>query len=117
MRFILSVLGIALISGIVALYLPWWSCTVVCFIVSIFLKQGGGKSFLMGFTGVGMLWFVSAMLHDTANAHILSARMAILFKLPNYQLFMVVTVIIGCLVGGLAAWSGALLRPKLNSGK
>ncbi len=115
MRFILSVLAIALLSALAALYLPWWSCAAVCFLVSLFLEQGGGRAFMMGFLGVGLLWLIAAMLHDTANAHILSTRMAALFKLPGYKSFMAVTVLIGGLVGGLASWSGALLRPRLNS--
>lgn len=112
MKFLLSVILIALLSAGAELLLPWWSCAMVCFIVALFVRQGGGRAFLMGFCGVGLLWLVAAMMHDVANAHILSTRMAALLKLPNYGLFIVVTVFVGALLGGLAGLSGALLRPK-----
>jgi len=112
MKFILSIILVALLSAAAEYFLPWWSIAVVCFLVSLFVKQTGRRAFLMGFLGVGIFWLVAAMMHDVPNEHILSARMATLFHLPNYALFILVTVIIGGLVGGLAAWTGALLRPK-----
>ena len=115
MRFLFLVLIIALLSAGAEFILPWWSCAVVCFLVAMFAKQIGGWAFLMGFLGVGSFWLVAALLHDVANEHILSTRMAALFKLPNYWLFILVTVFIGGLVGGLAAWVGATLKPKISN--
>jgi hypothetical protein len=112
MRFFLSVILIALLSAAVEYFLPWWSIAVVCFLVSLFVRQGSGRAFLMGFCGIGIFWLTAALLHDISNEHILSARMAALFHLPNYALFIVVTAFIGGLVGGLAAWSAALVKPR-----
>ncbi len=112
MRFLFSVLIIALLSAGAEFLLPWWSCAVVCFLVALFARQSGGRAFLIGFLGVGIFWLVAALLHDVANEHILSTRMAALFKLPNYWLFILVTVFIGGLVGGMAAWVGATLKPN-----
>jgi hypothetical protein len=60
--------------------------------------------------GIGLLWLGWALWADMANDHILSSKMAALFKLPNYILFIVVTVFVGALVGGLSALSGALVK-------
>jgi hypothetical protein len=106
MRFLYSILIVAVLSAVAEYFLPWWSMAVVCFLVAIFMKWSGRKSFLMGFCGVGMLWLILALLRDVA-----------LFHLPNYGLFILVTVIIGGLVGGLAAWAGALLSPKAVTAK
>lgn len=109
MKFIVSVLLIAVLAAVVAWFLPWWTVAIVAFII-------GGQSknaFLAGFCGVALCWLVAAVFRDMANDHILSGRMAVLFKLPNYGLFICVTVFIGGLIGGLSAWSGALLtRPQ-----
>jgi hypothetical protein len=102
---------IAMLAALAESLLPWWSCAVVSFLVSLLMRQGGGRSFFMGFLGVGLLWFIAAMLHDMGNEHILSTRMATLFKLPGHGLFLLVTVMVGALIGGLAAWAGALLSP------
>jgi hypothetical protein len=112
MRFLLSVLLIALLSGLLELILPWWSVALVSFAVSLIVAQRPSKAFLMGFAGVGLCWLVIALLHDQANDHILSVRMAQLFKLPNYGLFILVTVVVGGLVGGMSSWAGALIKRK-----
>ena len=112
MRFLLSVILIALLAAGAEYFMPWWSVAVVCFIVSLLIKQRAGRAFLAGFCGIALMWLVIALIHDIANDHILSTRMAALFHLPNYGLFIVVTVLIGGLVGGLSAWAGALLRAR-----
>ena len=112
MRFIIAVILIIILSVVAEYYMPWWTIAVVCFIVSFFSGLRPGKSFLMGFVGIAVFWLVVALMHDIANEHILSTRMAALFHLPNYTLFICVTVLIGGLVGGLSAWAAALLNPK-----
>ena len=112
MRFLLSILLVAILSAIAEYFLPWWSIALVSFLVALLVRPRGGKAFFMGFLGIGLFWLIAALLHDTANHHILSTRMAALFHLPSYGLFIVVTVIIGALVGGLSSWAGALIRPK-----
>lgn len=112
MKFLLTVLLIALLSAGAEYFMPWWSAAAVCFLVSLFVKQGAGRAFMIGFCGVGLLWLALALRADMANNHILSAKMAVLFHMPNYGLFVVVTVVIGGLVGGLAALCGALVKPK-----
>ncbi len=112
MRFLLSVILIALLSGVAENFFSWWSIAVVSFIVAVFFSQKPGKSFLSGFCGVAVFWLVACLMHDMVNDHILSMRMAVLFHLPNYRLFIAVTVLIGGLVGGLSAWAGSLIRPR-----
>jgi len=112
MKLIGSVILVGILSAVAELLLPWWSVAIVCFIVAVFARQGGARAFLMGFLGIGLLWLVEALVRDIPNHHILSTRMAAIFKLPSYGLFIVVTIVIGGLVGGLAAWSGALLQPR-----
>ena len=112
MRFLLSIILIALLSAAAEYYCPWWAVAVVAFVVSAFIRQKPGRAFLAGFSGIGLFWLTACVIHDSANGHILSARMAALFHLPNYVMFIVVTVFIGGLVGGLSAWAGALIRPK-----
>ena len=112
MRFIIGVILIIILSAVAEYYMPWWTIAIACFAVSFFSGQRPGRAFLMGFTGIAIFWLAVALMHDIANQHILSTKMAALFHLPNYALFICVTVFIGGLVGGLSAWSGALLIPK-----
>ena len=85
---------------------------IISFLVSLLIDQRAWKAFFMGFLGVGLCWLIAALLHDITNDHILSTRMASLFSLPGYGFFIVVTVFIGGLIGGLSAWSASLFRKK-----
>lgn len=113
MRFALATILIALLSFIAGLFLPWWSIAIVAFIVSLFIGQSTGKSFLAGFTGVFILWAIVAIWIDIKNESILSHKIALLFPLGGSSaLLILVTAFIGAIVGGFAAMSGASLLPK-----
>ena len=110
MRFLAGVILIAVLSAVAEYFLPWWSIAIVAFLVSLFMGYKPGRSFMAGFSGVGLMWLVAALWHDGANHHILSTRMAGLFHLPAYGLFIFVTVLIGTLLGGLASLSASFFR-------
>jgi hypothetical protein len=112
MRFLAAILLIALFSFIAGLFLPWWSIAIIAFLVALLVPQSIGRSFLAGFTGIFLLWFLLALWIDIKNNHLLSQKIAQLFRLGNASLLLVVvTALIGALVGGFAAMSGASLRP------
>lgn len=108
MRFLLATISIAVLSGIAELFLPWWIISVVAFVIAFLFRFRPGKSFLAGFCGIAIFWLTAALFCDIPNEHILSHRMAELFHLPGYLLFMLVTAVVGGLVGGMAAMAGSL---------
>jgi len=110
MKFWIGVILTAILAAVVERFLPWWSVAIVAFIVAMLAGETKGSSFLMGFLGVGAAWLVIALLHDIANQHILSTRMAKLFHLPHYSFFIAATVLIGGLVGGFSALGGGMMR-------
>lgn len=113
MRFVLATLLIAVASFIAGLYLPWWSIAIVAFLVALLIPQGIGRSFLSGFAGIFLLWGLLALWIDTNNESILSRKVAQLFMLGSHSwLLILVTALIGALIGGFAAMSGASLRPR-----
>jgi len=109
MKFLFSILTVALLCFVAEYFMPWWAIAVVSFLVSLFAKYEPGKGFLMGFCGVGLCWLGIAAAKNGANEHILASRMAELFHLPGQVFFLAVTVILGALIGGLFAWSGSLI--------
>ncbi|RYY40821.1 MAG: hypothetical protein EOO08_06745 [Chitinophagaceae bacterium] len=111
MRFLVSILLIALFAFIAGRYLPWWSIAVVAFAVCVLLPQRLLRSFLAGFLGIFLLWFGLALWLDTKNDQLLSRKIAELLHLGQSSfLLMLVTALIGGIVGGFAALSGASLR-------
>ena len=109
MRFTLFIVLTVIFSAISTLFLPWWMIAVVPFLISLLMKQKGGKSFLGGFIAIAAFWFAAALMKDAPNNHLLSQRMAVLFHLSDYGLLMCIVAVLGGLVGGLAAWSGSLI--------
>jgi len=110
MRLLLTILIIATMAAIAEWFAPWWMAAIVACVAGYASRLSTGKAFLAGFCGIALLWLTFALWRDIPNHHILSTRMAQLFKLPSYILFIVVTAFLGGVLGGLAAWSGAHLR-------
>lgn len=111
MKFIVSLLLTALLSFAAGLYLPWWSIAICAFVVSVLIIQQPFRAFLAGFGGVFLLWLVLSWAIDVANNEILSHKIAQIFPLGGISfLLILVTAIVGGLVGGLAALSGSYLR-------
>lgn len=115
MRFLLATLLTAAFSFLAGIYLPWWSIAVVAFLVALLIKQRYGLGFLSGFLGVFLCWGLLAFWIDVKNNHVLSQKMAQVFSLGASSLaIIVVTALVGGLVGGFAAMSGSSLRGARN---
>lgn len=113
MKFIVSILLIALLSFAAGLYLGWWSLALAAFIVAALIPQKPWKAYLSGFLGLLLLWGILATWIDIRNQHILSQKMAQVFSLGNsYFLLIMVTALVAAIVAGFAAMTGSYVRKK-----
>ena len=113
MKLFLSIVLTGLLCFIAGLFLPWWSIAIIAFLVGLLLPQSLGRHFLSGFLGVFLLWLILALWIDSKNEHILSVRIAQLFHLGSASFAMVlITALIGGLIGGFAAMSGGSLQRR-----
>jgi len=111
MKFITSIVLIAILSFALGLYLPWWSIAIGAFVVTAFIHLRPGASFLAGFIAIFVLWLALAAIIDMRNQHILSRKLALLLPLGgNSFLLLLITALVGAIVGGGAALSGSYLR-------
>ena len=108
MRFIVQVIAIVVSAHLLGLFLPWYACAGVAFIVGYFLKSR--QNFLAGFLAIAILWTFNAWLTDLSSSSSLPLRVAQLLGLGSVGMVYVVTGIVGGLVGGFAAMSGAMLK-------
>jgi hypothetical protein len=111
MKFLVSVILTAVLSFISGLYLPWWGIAIVAFLVALLIHQFAWKAFFSGLLGVFFLWAGIAWWIDYRNSGILSQKVAAVLPLGgNSLLLILVTGLIGGLVGGFAAMAGSFLR-------
>ena len=107
---ILLILLIALFTWLLALFMPWWSLAIPCFILGGLMGRTGLKSFIYGFLGVGLLWLMQSLVAHIGNDGILTQRIADLFSLPHPYLVLVITVCIGGIAGGFSTLTGYLCK-------
>lgn len=109
MKFLIQFIAIAVVAYILELFMPWWCIAIVAFAAGFALKSNA--NFLAGLLGIGLLWFIQAWLLDFTGSAPLAERVAAIFSLSQ-PLLLLVTSLIGGLVGGFAAMSGAALKKE-----
>ena len=96
-------------------FLPWWMVAVIAFIAALIYGGRPGKAFLSGFGAIFIAWTILALMKSIPNDNMLAGRVVQLFPLPNNWIWvLVVTAVIGGIVGGMSALSGALIRHVLT---
>lgn len=107
----IQILLIAVLSLLVQLVLPWWSLAIVAFLICFWRGESPGMSFLYGLSGIALVWLLYALFIHWHTGGLFTSRMgALLFKTNSAALPLLVTAILGGLVGGLAGLSGFLVR-------
>jgi hypothetical protein len=119
MKFIFQVLAIMIVAFVLELFLPWYYIAVAAFIGGYILKSKA--NFLAGFLAIGILWSLYALLQSSVPSSLppndLADRVAKIFTLPGKEWLILITGIIGGLVGGFAALTGSLLKRKARVSK
>jgi hypothetical protein len=109
-KVLVKILLTALMAYLLQTMFPWWTIVIAGFSISFIVSTKGPTSFLGGFLGIGLLWFILASITDIRTDSILTARVAEIFSLPNSSLLILLTSIIGGLAGGFGALTGNQLR-------
>lgn len=111
MKFLVSILLIALLSVAACLYLPWWCIAIVAFIVAALIPQKPFKSFLTGFIALFLLWGLLSWYISSNNNHLLAHKVSlVILKTDSPYTLMLITALIGSLVAGFAALAGSYVR-------
>lgn len=114
MKFILHIFLIAGLTLLSATYLPWWGACIIAFVVSFVLEQKEGTSFLAGWIGVMLCWGISSFMINLSNEGVLAGKIGMLFGGLSAGALVLLTAVLGGLLGGLASWSGRLARNFIN---
>lgn len=112
MRFLIHIVVVFLFSWLLQTFLPWWTVAVASFIAGLLFGESGFRSFAAGFIGAGLLWVVMAWYIDSSTDSILTSKVALLFPTKTVGLLIMLTGLIGGLVGGFASMTGGILTKK-----
>jgi len=108
MKFLYQTIATIIFCFAAQYFLPWWTMAIVAFGFGYYFNNGGVQSFVAGFIAVGALWLVMAYRIDIATQSLLTEKMNRIFPLNVFILM----VVVGGLVGGFAALTGALMNEK-----
>lgn len=115
MKLIAHIIAVLLISWLLQTFLPWWTMAIGAFATGLFFRQNGYRSFLAGLVGVGLLWFGMVYFIDSSTGSILSSKVAAIFPTKTVGLLMMITAVIGGLVGGFASMTGGIISYRKKS--
>jgi hypothetical protein len=108
MRAVVQTIAILLVSFLLELFFPWWSIAVAGCLVGY--GMNARWSFATGFAAITVLWLSRILVFEHSAATPLAEKVAHIFTLPNHITLILVTVLVGGIVGGMATLTGSLLR-------
>ncbi|MEO7174251.1 MAG: hypothetical protein ABIV51_00485 [Saprospiraceae bacterium] len=112
--FWISVILIALLAGLVSPFGPWWIFSLLCIVGGFIAWPKGIKRFWLGFLAIFILWFLVALVLDIGNKSNLSSKIGQLFGgLPSIALLLV-SALIGGIVGGLSTMFGSYIKDLMK---
>jgi hypothetical protein len=94
------------LAGVVGYLGPWWGMAAAAFLVGAWRAESGWRAFVLGALGIGFWWWLVPLYTHLVSGGILTARLALLVKMPVPSLLLFVTALMGALLGGLAALAG-----------
>lgn len=115
MRFFIKAIFIGLLAYFGELYFDWWWIAVAAFFGGSVYKTSGAQSFFSGAFGIGIVWLWAAARIDSSTESILTRKIAELFGLGHGVAIILITMLIGSLMGAIAAWTGHNLRKLIDS--
>ncbi|MFQ5652198.1 MAG: hypothetical protein ACE5IY_19895 [bacterium] len=114
---IINIVAIAALGFLAELLMPWWSVALAAFLVGGWRGKGGWQTWIDGFAGIALLWLGSATWIHWQSGGILTRRVGEMLHLPAPFLVLILTAVLGGVVGGLAAVSGYHLKMLLRKGQ
>jgi hypothetical protein len=108
MKFLIQLVSTIVVCLILQMFLPWWSIAVGAAGVAYVVGNKGSTSFLGGFVSIALLWGLFALYLDIKTNSILTDKINQLLPLNAF----ILTTLVGGIVGGFAALTGALAKSR-----
>jgi cell division protein FtsX len=106
MNFFKQLISTVIICFILQKFFPWWSLAIGAAAIAYWVGNKPFVSFAIGFLAIALLWLGVAYFIDTTTNSILTSKISKLLPLNAF----IITAMVGGLVGGLAALTGATFK-------
>ncbi len=114
MKWIGSSLIIAVLARLSLMIIPfWWGIVAGAAIGAFMLCRSASQAALCGFTGLALLWGAYVLPVHIRTDGLISGHMAGLTGLPGAWAVLLLSVLLGGMLGAVAAWSGFLLKKAI----
>lgn len=105
------ILTIIVLTFLMGYFFEWWTVAIAAFIGGAIFGKSSGETFARGMVAIIILWLLMVCYHHFSTQGILSNKIAQILPVGgNVGILIVVTVLIGGIVGGWGAMSGFLVR-------
>jgi len=90
-------------------FLPWWGFIPACFLIG-FKSKSMMQSFFISFFAMFLVWGLMSYFQNIYSHGLMAQKMAQLFSLPWGWLMILITAILGALLGGIWGSIGLLFQ-------
>lgn len=91
-------------------FYSWWWIIIDTFLATLLMGKTPLGSFLSGFLAVTVVWGGYAFAVNSANEGLLLQKIAQVFGAPSGWLLILLTIMLGALVGGFSALTAYSLK-------
>ena len=113
-KFLILSLLTALAVFFLGSFVPYWGLMVAVALIAFLVGAGAGVSFLASGLSFGLMWFLMVFKVLVEANSALPQQMAELMGLKNDNMLWFATALLGFLIGGFSALTGALLKGLLQ---
>ena len=118
MKNVIALLGYMIACMVLSQLGPWWLPALAAIVAGYLMKDlSAFGSFAFGFLGLFLLWVIWSQYSSSMNDGLLATRIGALLNGVNAVALVVITGVLGGLLGGLGAISGKFTRDLLEGSK
>lgn len=110
MKFLLALLAVLVFGAASHFVFPWWAVVPATALVAAGVGFKSGKSFVLGFFGLALLWGGYATFLNFGNEGLLATRIGTLLQGFEPIELLGTTAVLGGMLGGLAGLTGSFAR-------
>ena len=102
------------LAWLTAGWTPWWGIALAAGLSTLLIPRKGKSAFLSGFAGIAIFWAAVALYFNGLNEGLLGNRMAALFGVSSSHILILVSALVGGLIGGMSALTINILRRAIR---